>query len=167
MTISFSAIFILCVLRSRSFLRSADFFQLSLQVIVAFLQKMKDQGNVFSDDKLKPYLRECLGQGCTRELEWLSDCLSTGMHYYLEVESHRRFLRLPMTLADSGFVTELRRGAALRSLRRIFTLCRLERFVQDCSDDILTGKKTYPCFIYHGMSVCDLSNELKTCRTRI
>ena len=62
------------------------------------------------------------------------------MKYYLDVESHRRPLRLPLVLAEPDFVSELRRGPALRSLRRMFILCRVQRIVEDRLDEILTGK---------------------------
>ena len=62
------------------------------------------------------------------------------MQYYLEVENQRRFLRLPFILAEQNYVTDLRRGAALRSLRRIYMACRVERVIGDCVDGIIAGK---------------------------
>jgi hypothetical protein len=107
---------------------------------VTFLRKLRDENKVFTDANIRSFLFECLGPASSKELDWLCNCFSTGMEYYLEVESQRRYLRLPFILAEPGFVSELRRGPALRSLRRIFLLCRVQRIVEDCLDEILTGK---------------------------
>jgi hypothetical protein len=107
---------------------------------VTFLRMLRDENKIFTDGNIKSFLRECLGPASSKELDWLCNCFSTGMQYYLEIESQRRYLRLPFILAEPGFVSELRRGPALRSLRRIFLLCRVQRIVEDCLDEILTGK---------------------------
>lgn len=113
------------------------FFQLSLQVAVSFMRKLKDEGSFFTAANIKEFLRECLGMSNSKEVDWLSDCLSNGMRCYLEVESQRRFLRLPRALAEASFVDDLRRGPALRSLRRMFLLGRVQRIVEDCLDEIV------------------------------
>jgi hypothetical protein len=68
----------------------------------------------------------------------MCNCISSGMKFYLEVDANRRFLRMPMTLAEPSFLAELRRGPALRALRRLFLLGRVERVIEDCLDDILS-----------------------------
>eukprot|EP00980_Cylindrotheca_fusiformis_P012454 scaffold3054_cov129-Cylindrotheca_fusiformis.AAC.18 len=113
------------------------FFQLSLQVAVTFMQKLKDEGTIFSEMNLQVFLGECLGMTSSKELNWLCDCVSNGMRCYLEVQSQRRFLRLPRALAEASFVRDLRRGPALRSLRRILLLSRVQRVVEDCLDQIV------------------------------
>jgi len=116
----------------RSFL-----YQQSLQLAVLFLEKLRDDPNDNNDSYLQTYLLECLGPSSLKELEWLSDCIAQGMHYYLEVENQRRFLRLPLILAEPKYVADLRKGAALRSLRRIYMSSRVERVIGDCVDDII------------------------------
>ena len=101
-----------------------------------------DEKLVFSEANLKSFLRECLGPESSKEVDWLSNCFSKGMQYYLEIESQRRSLRLPFILAEPSFVLELRRGSALRSLRRMFLLCRVQRIVEDSLDAIIAGKFT-------------------------
>ncbi len=118
-----------------------DFYQQSLQLAVFFLQKLRDGREAFCDENLVPFLLECLGSSSFGELDWLSDCLSKGIQYYLDVEGHSRSLRLPMVLAESSYVTDIRRGPALRSLRRILLLCRVGRIVEDCLDDAIAGKQ--------------------------
>jgi hypothetical protein len=119
---------------------NADFYQLSLQVSVTLLAKLRYEHEVFSEDKLRVFLRECLGPRSSKELNWICDSLASNLKLHLEVESRRRFLRVPLILAEPTFIAELRRGPALRALRRIFLLNRVHRIVEDCLDDILTGK---------------------------
>lgn len=107
---------------------------------MTFLKRLREDSEHFTDENIKTFLRECLGPSCTKELNWLCDCFSNGMKYYLEIESQRRYFRLPLVLVEPSFVSELRRGAALRSLRRLFLLCRVQRIVEDCLDEILTGR---------------------------
>lgn len=106
-----------------------------------FLHMLRDNQNEFSDERLKPFLLECLGPSSSAELLWLSDCLSRGIQCYLDVDSQRRHLRLPMVLSEAAYVADLRRGPALRSLRRIYLLCRVGRIVEDCLDDVVDGKQ--------------------------
>ena len=109
-------------------------------VAVTLLWKLRDESASFTENSVCSFLRECLGPRNEKELQWITDSLQTTMEFYKEVESRRRYLRLPITLAESSFVTDLRRGSALRSLRRIFVLGRVQRIVEDCLDDILAGK---------------------------
>lgn len=109
-------------------------------MVVTLLSFLHERNTFFCDENIKGFLQECLGNVSRKELDWLSDCFSTGMEFYLEIENQRRYLRLPLTLAEPTFLAELRRGPALRSLRRIFLLSRIQRLVEDCLDEILTGK---------------------------
>lgn len=124
-----------------------DFYQQTLQLAVFFLQKLQEGQEAFCDEKLSPFLLECLGFSSSAELEWLSDCLSKGIQYYLDVEGQSRYLRLPLVLAEPSYLADLRRGPALRSLRRIYLLCRIGRIVEDCLDDAVAGKQIlHLCF---------------------
>jgi hypothetical protein len=116
-----------------------DFFQLSLQVVVSFSQILREHEKV-NHDNVKTLLTECLGPTCKKEVDWLSNCFSSSMRYYLDVESQRRDLRIPLTLAEPAFIDGLRRGQALRSLRRLFVLCRVQRIIEDSLDEILSGE---------------------------
>jgi hypothetical protein len=115
------------------------FYQLSLQLVVSFLQMLKgdDAAFTFNEDNIKTFLKECLGIPGSKELDWLCDCVSNGMKYYSEIESQRRSFRLPRVFTEEGFLSDLRRGAALRALRRLFILSRVERIIDDSLDGIL------------------------------
>jgi len=114
------------------------FFQLSLQLVVLLLQMMKREGSSLDETTIKHFLTLCLDSPDTKELNWLGDCIFNGMKSFHDIEANRRYFRVPMILAEQSFVTELRNGAALRALRRIFTLGRLIRIIEDCLDEILT-----------------------------
>lgn len=123
------------------------FYQQSLQLAVSFMQVLHEDPDGLLDDNLRTNLKEFLGPSSSKELEWLGDCIVKGMQHYLEVENHRKFLRLPLILAEQNYVEDLRRGAALRSLRRIYMACRVERIVRDCVNAIIAGEysKQYFC----------------------
>ena len=114
------------------------FFQLCLQLVVVLLQMIKDEGSPFDETNIKRFLKLCVDASDSKELDWLGDCVTKGMEHFLEVEAQRRYLRLPMVLAEPLFVSDLRRGAALRALRRIFILGRVSRIIEECLDEILT-----------------------------
>jgi hypothetical protein len=104
------------------------------------MQILDDDQDGLRDDNLRANLEEYLGPSSSKEVEWLGDCIVQGMKHYLEVEHHRRVLRLPLILAEENYVVELRRGAALRSLRRIYMTCRVERIMRDCVNGIIAGE---------------------------
>lgn len=127
-----------------------DFYQQSLQLGVLFLEKLRsDQSGIVEND-LQGHLLEYLGPVSSKELGWLSDCISQGIQYYLEIENRRRSFRLPLTLMESSYVSELRKGAALRSLRRIYMSSRVERVIGDCVNGIIAGK--FSCEFAFGFS---------------
>jgi hypothetical protein len=109
-------------------------YQLGLQVAVMLLIQLS---HGYSGD-LRSLVGEWLGVSGSREVDWLSDSIQTAMKLQLDIESGRRTLRMPVVLAEPSYVTELRQGAALRALRRIGVLARLNRIVGNCLDSILT-----------------------------
>jgi hypothetical protein len=118
-----------------------DFFHQSLQTAVLFMDALdNDDNRSISDDNIKSFLQECLGPSSSEELEFLSECLREGIRYFLEVESHRRFLRLPLIFAEASYMADLRKGYALRALRRIHLICRVEQVISDCVQDIVDGE---------------------------
>ena len=117
----------------------ADFFQLSLQVVVSFLQLLQQQEKS-NDGDIKTLLVEYLGPTCRKEVDWLCNCFCSGMRHYGEVEAQRLDLRIPLTLSEPEFMDEMRKGKALRALRRIFMLSRIQRIIEECLDEILSGE---------------------------
>lgn len=118
----------------------SDVFQLSLQAAVLFMGMLSAPDGNVADDKVSLFLQECLGPSSSKEHEFLSDCLREGVRYFMEVENNRRFLRMPQIFAEESYMADLRKGFALRALRRIHLICRVERVVSDCVDDILDGR---------------------------
>jgi hypothetical protein len=111
-------------------------YQLSLQVAVILLSRL--HSNPDAND-LRPLFREWLGLGSPIELDWICDSVQSVMKMQLEVESRRRFLRMPIILAEPVYVDVLRQGAAFRALRRICFLSRLNHVIEDCIDSILSS----------------------------
>mmetsp|Transcript_36172 Transcript_36172/g.86986 ORF Transcript_36172/g.86986 Transcript_36172/m.86986 type:complete len:2449 (-) Transcript_36172:61-7407(-) len=113
-------------------------FQLGVQSAVSFMAIMEEKRNpVIRDENMPEFLAECIGQHKTTEFEWLSDVLRKGMQYFLRVEDHLRSVRMPLVIAEPTFVASLRRGPALRSLRRLSLIVRLERVIKGCLDSIV------------------------------
>ena len=112
---------------------------MTLQVAVTFLARLQK-----SDPSQRPdfrmLVREWMGPGSEAELEWLCSSVYSVMEHHMEVQSRRRFLRIPLILAEPSYVAALRHGAAFRSLRRLGILARLNRVVEQALDAILSGK---------------------------
>lgn len=100
----------------------------------------KKSGPDFKDENMPDFLAECLGQYKSTEFEWMSDALRKGMQYFLRVEDHLRTVRMPLVIAEPTFVASLRRGPALRSLRRLSLIVRLERVIRGCLESIVHGE---------------------------
>jgi hypothetical protein len=66
----------------------------------------------------------------------------------MEVHSYRRFLRMPLILAEPSYVESLRQGAGLRALRRVGILSRLNRVVEIGLDTILSGMLKNTCAFF-------------------
>lgn len=110
-------------------------YQLSLQVAVTIMSRIREGCNV-SD--VRALFQEWLGYRCTREVDWICDSIQSVMKFQSEVESGCRFLRMPMILAEPTYVADLRHGAGFRALRRVGILSRLNSFIEDCLDEILS-----------------------------
>jgi len=112
----------------------AYIFQLSLQVASTILSRIREGSNI---PDVRSLFQEWLGLQSTFEVEWLCDSIHSVMKLQNEVESGRRFLRMPLILTEPAFVTDLRHGAGFRALRRVGLLARLNSFIEDCLDSIL------------------------------
>jgi len=111
-------------------------YQLCVQVAVVLLKKLRVNPDA---DNLRPLFGELLGSGSPLELDWICESVQSAMQMQLDVESRRRFLRMPLILAEPAYVDLLRRGAGLRALRRIGFLVRMNRFIEDCIDMVLSA----------------------------
>jgi hypothetical protein len=136
-----------CKLRSESNLSSLPLqdleiffrcyaYQLALQVAVILLVRIEERPET---SYLRPLFQEWLGVESPHEVDWLCESVQTVMKMHLEVEGRRRCLRMPAILVEPSYVSLLRDGAAFRGLRRIGFLARLNRFVEECIDSILSA----------------------------
>jgi hypothetical protein len=119
-------------------------YQLSLQVAVTLLAMLRSQLAPFTKSSsgfhIRHLLGKWLGQRSKGELEWICGAIHSVLEMQIEVENQRRPLRLPLILAEPSYTAELRQGAALRALRRISVMNRLNAIVENVLDDILTGE---------------------------
>ena len=120
------------------------------------MQKLKSKESSDTDDEIRTFLLEYLGPFCSKEFEWLCDSLAKGIRAYMEVEGRSRYFRLPAVLTESNYVSDLHRGHALRSLRRIHLLCQVENVIEGCLDDIIGGK-----FELHSNDIFQTSRDVR------
>ena len=110
-------------------------YQIGLQAGVSVLAIMRD--NVDKND-VGMLIKSWLGTACfPGELYFILDSISTVLQVHDDVESYRRFLRMPVILAEPAFVSDLRRGGGFRALRRVWVLAQLNSFVENILDEIL------------------------------
>ena len=110
-------------------------FQVALQAGVNLFRVMKDS----PVKDLRFHLRIWLGDLSEYEIDWIAGSIVSAMENHKEVEAKRRSLRMPVILCEPSFVTDLLNGGAIRALRRLGVLARLNSYVEKCLDKILTG----------------------------
>lgn len=113
----------------------AFFYQVSLQAGVNLFESTKDS----SLTDIRSLLPRWLGDLADLEADWIADSIIVALRHQKEVEEKKRFLRIPVVLCEPTFVADLRKGGALRALRRLGALNRLTNFVEDCLDKVLSG----------------------------
>lgn len=120
-------------------------YQLSLQVAVTLLALLRSQqdatAKISGEVQIRHLVQQWLGQPGANELEWICGSIHSVMEMQLDVENQRRYLRMPLTLAEPTYVAELRQGAALRALRRISVLNRLNAIVENVLDETFNGRQ--------------------------
>ena len=114
-----------------------DTYQLALQLAATFLAQLEKNG-IQDQLDFRAHIREWMGPGSEAEVDWLSSSVYSVMEHHMEVKSHRRCLRMPLILAESSFVLELRQGGAFRALRRLGILSRLNYIIENGFDSVLS-----------------------------
>lgn len=69
-----------------------------------------------------------------RDYDWICQAVLTSLCMHMRMKSHDAFVRMPLALAEPGFVYDLRQGVAIRSLHRISFLTRLNSIVEESLD---------------------------------
>ena len=108
-------------------------YQLSLQVSVTLMSQLQ---NGSDPGQAREIVRAWLGQTCDQEVDWMCDSIQSVLKFQVEVDSYRRFLRIPVILTEPTYVHDLRHGAGFRALRRIGILARLNCIVAKCVDEV-------------------------------
>ena len=115
------------------FMRSYS-YQLSLQFSVTLMTRLH---NGSDPEQSRAIVKAWLGSTCDQEVDWICDSMQTVLKFQVEVESYRRFLRLPAILTEPNYVHDLRHGAGFRALRRLGVLARLNCIVAKCVNEII------------------------------
>lgn len=123
----------------------AFIYQIALQassLLMSYLKhnlKVKSIGDGSIQGHLRPVLSSWLGDAYPGEIDWICDSVRDAILLFTEIETSKRSLRMPLTLADPEYMTELRNGPALRGLRRLGILNRLNMVMEDAIDGILSS----------------------------
>lgn len=116
-------------------------YQLGLQVAMSLLSNIdcSDASAEGMDDIVRKNLREILEpwvcQG--KDFQWICDSVLAALCMHMRVKSHEAFVRMPLCLVEPMFLSELRQGAAIRSLHRLSFLSRLNSVVEVAVDRII------------------------------
>jgi len=91
------------------------------------------------DEVVRENLREILEpwvcQG--KDFQWICDSVLAALCMHMRVKAHEAFVRMPLCLVEPMFLSELRQGAAIRSLHRLSFLSRLNSVVEVAVDRII------------------------------
>jgi hypothetical protein len=133
---------------------SAYIYQLSLQLSVSLMAKLQNNNDL---SNIRTSMQEWIGTECEREVDWLCDSVKSTVKAQMEVESYRRYLRMPLVLAEPTYMDDLRRGCAFRALRRICFLNRLNTVIEEELESIL-AKLGHEELGKRGCGVSDLNS---------
>lgn len=145
-----------CKLRSDSNLTSlplqdlevfvrAYLFQIALQVAVSIMKKLRAKGSTsksikdIAEGDLRTVVSYWLGNSSEKEASWICESVCSAASLYTDIESCSRFLRMPLSLADSAYVSALRKGPALRALRRVGIIDRLNSIIDDVVNEVIAS----------------------------
>jgi len=123
----------------------AYIFQVALQVAVSLLKKLQKWSkhsskslNDIAQSELREVVGFWLGNNSEKEVSWICESVCSAAALHVEVLACKRFLRMPLSLACNSYVKEMRKGPALRALRRLGLLDRLNSIMNNVIDDIIS-----------------------------
>ena len=116
-------------------------YQLGLQVAMSLLSNIDcSEASVEGmDDIVRKKLREILEPWVSpgKDFQWICDSVLAALCMHMRVKAHEAFVRMPLCLVEPMFLSELRQGAAIRSLHRLSFLSRLNSVVEVAIDGII------------------------------
>jgi superfamily II DNA or RNA helicase len=123
----------------------AYLFQIAVQVAVSIMTKLRKHDvpsmsiSDIAEGEMRAAISYWLGSSSEREVSWICESVCSASALQLEIEASTRFFRMPLSLADVDYVAELRKGPALRALRRIGILDRLNLIMEKVVDEIIVA----------------------------
>jgi len=122
-------------------------YQLGVQAGVSLMAQFKQDNATNEATEGAPSPLDCcsslaavlkpISRGGAYESKWILDAISTSLAMHDEVCSNLRELRMIPILTDTAFVSKLRKGEALRSLRRLASLTRLNSIMAIVVDGVI------------------------------
>ena len=97
--------------------------------------------DALSRDSVKMMISKFLRAYGGSEHEWICNVIDSSLKMEVNIRRQRRILRIPVKLAELGFISELRSGVYLRALRIYAFLSRMNLIVENALDTILAGKE--------------------------
>ena len=123
----------------------AYLFQIALQVAVSIMKQLRAKGFTaksiedIAEGELRTVVCYWLGYSSESEVSWICESVSSVAAMHVDVASCTRYLRMPLSLVDGDYVTELRKGPALRALRRVGIMDRLNSIIDDVANDVIAS----------------------------
>ena len=116
-------------------------YQLGLQVAMSLLANIDcsevtpDSMNEVVRKKISEILQPWVCPG--KDFQWICSSVLAALCMHMRVKAHEAFVRMPLCLVEPMFLSELRQGAAIRSLHRLSFLARLNSVVEVAIDRII------------------------------
>eukprot|EP00547_Thalassionema_nitzschioides_P006181 CAMPEP_0194218418 /NCGR_PEP_ID=MMETSP0156-20130528/23714_1 /TAXON_ID=33649 /ORGANISM="Thalassionema nitzschioides, Strain L26-B" /LENGTH=2173 /DNA_ID=CAMNT_0038947761 /DNA_START=65 /DNA_END=6583 /DNA_ORIENTATION=- len=123
----------------------AFIFQIALQVSVSLLKRLHEVTalpekplNDIAEGEIRDVVSFWIGKNAEKEISWICESVYSAAAIHLEVVANKRTLRMPLSLACDEYVTDIRKGPALRALRRLGLLDRLNTIMNEIVDYIIS-----------------------------
>ena len=127
-----------------NFFIHVDIYILGLPAAVPLIAKFRraltadDDSNVEDEKAMSSVMNQVISRSGSDGL-WMFGAILNSIKLHQEVCSDKRSIRIPPTLVESTFISKLRNGTALRSLRRLSFLSQLNHIMHAALDAIMQG----------------------------
>lgn len=71
---------------------------------------------------------------------WVLDAMKAAVSLHSEIRNRRRTLRIPISLMEPDFISELRSGYAFETLQRLAFLARFNVLIEGALDRVIGGE---------------------------
>ena len=100
-----------------------------------------DNFHALSRDTVAMTISKCLHVYGDSDHEWTWNAIYNSLKMEVDIRRQRRILRIPVTIMEPGFISELSSGASLRALIIFSFLSYMNLIVENALDAIISGKE--------------------------